>query len=317
MNLQAKDGSAIRGWLTLLRPPNLLTIPGDALAGFVLAWPMHTGHLPDLMAAIGAGLFFYMAGLVINDLADVAIDQRERPRRPLASGVVKLGAAKNAAAIFLGAGLILAGSRSMPLLAAGAGLGALILAYNLYAKKSRMGGALVMGLCRAGSVALGVVAGSSGALMNGEVLLTLVWWTAFIGSISWLAAREMTESPYGFDRWLPMLVVAGFGIAALVLSRQAEQQIMRGLLCIIFSAGICWQGGFLLGMKPYLPARDKKAVKTPRYPLAIGQLISAIIPMQAAAIVLHASEPWMLLAGLLVLLCWPLNRWQAKIFSAS
>lgn len=317
MNLQVKDRAVFPAWLALARPPNLLTVPGDALAGFVVAWPVHTGRLPDLMAAVGAGLFFYMAGLVINDLADMEVDQRERPHRPLASGAISRIAARNVAGFLLAGGLLLAGLQSMALLAAGTVLGGLVLFYNLMAKRNRLAGAVVMGLCRAGSVALGVMAAAPVGLIHPEVLATLAWWLLFIASVTWIAAREMSDQPYGNERWIPLLVVVAGAALFFIEGPRNETMTMRALLCLVFTSGIVWQACFLLGMKPHIPSRDRKAPKKPRYPHAIGQMISALIPMQAGVIVLHAVEPWMMLAGLLVLLAWPVNRWQAKIFAAS
>src|SRR5690242_3666498 len=74
----------IRTWLQLFRAPNLLTVPGDPLAGYLLA---SFGSVDDkLSLAIGASLSFYAGGLLLNDLADLPEDRRERPNRPLPSG---------------------------------------------------------------------------------------------------------------------------------------------------------------------------------------------------------------------------------------
>jgi 4-hydroxybenzoate polyprenyltransferase len=78
-----QNGSA---WLRLLRLPNLLTVPGDVLAGFLLA-PAAAGGAGSIrcLLAIPAGLLLYAAGLVLNDLFDYAEDLRDRPDRPLPS----------------------------------------------------------------------------------------------------------------------------------------------------------------------------------------------------------------------------------------
>src|SRR5438876_11164896 len=83
--------TSLRAWLQLFRVPNLFTVPGDPLAGFLLA----TGGRIDarVVFAILASLFLYAAGLAMNDLADFDEDRRERPKRPLASGAISRGAA--------------------------------------------------------------------------------------------------------------------------------------------------------------------------------------------------------------------------------
>ena len=82
-----------RAWISLLRPPNLPTVPGDSLAGWHLAGG--TG-VPAVIAAAGTALLFYLSGLILNDVADIEIDRRERPDRPLPSGRVGRGAALRA-----------------------------------------------------------------------------------------------------------------------------------------------------------------------------------------------------------------------------
>src|SRR5690349_4677009 len=83
--------SKARAWLQLFRAPNLLTVPGDPLAGFLIA----TGGNLDSRVAIAviASLCLYAAGLAMNDLADLTEDRRDRPNRPLASGAISKGAA--------------------------------------------------------------------------------------------------------------------------------------------------------------------------------------------------------------------------------
>src|SRR3990167_7037967 len=76
----------LKTWLQLFRAPNLLTVPGDPLAGFLLV----TGEMrTEAWTAMAASLCFYGAGLLANDLADFEIDRAERPERPLPSGRVK------------------------------------------------------------------------------------------------------------------------------------------------------------------------------------------------------------------------------------
>src|SRR3954447_23838104 len=79
--------SVVRVWLQLFRAPNLFTVPGDPLAGFLLANGSDLDR--SVVFAIVASLCFYAAGLLMNDLADEAEDLRERPNRPLPSGAVR------------------------------------------------------------------------------------------------------------------------------------------------------------------------------------------------------------------------------------
>jgi len=84
--------------------------------------------------------------------------------------------------------------------------------------------------------------------------------------------------------------------------------------------GICRQAGLALGLPGTSRSPSGRIVRRDTaivYPSAIGLLVSALIPMQAGVLILHAAEPWILLAALLVLLLWPVNRGLAKIIPAS
>ena len=94
------------------------------LAGFLIAsQAREVGPLPDAFWwALGAGLAFYAAGMVLNDVFDVALDRRERPERPLPSGTIAVG---TAAAV--GRGLLTVGSLCACLAAFGSGHAAVAL----------------------------------------------------------------------------------------------------------------------------------------------------------------------------------------------
>ena len=55
-------------WGRLLRLPNLLTVPGDILAGFLLAGSADAWDWAQLLLAIPAGLLLYAAGLVLYEM---------------------------------------------------------------------------------------------------------------------------------------------------------------------------------------------------------------------------------------------------------
>lgn len=302
MNVAGKD--RIRGWLELMRLPNLFTVPGDVLAGYVAAGAGLTAGLP---AAIVTALFLYAAGLVLNDLVDVDIDRLERPRRPLPSGRVGVRAARMLAGVLLGGALVVAGAHQLSLFMTAIMLGSLVFIYNVWAKRTRFAGAVVLGLCRAGSVALGVAAGGGFDFVQELPWVLMVWWMCYIAAVSWLAAREMKEGAYGWERWSPLVIImAGAGWLLFRVDAADSAMVSRAGFAFIFAALIAWQCGSRLILKA---ARH--------HPPTIGWLISAIIPMQAGVVVLLVREPWMLLAALLILFCWPLNRWLAKSWAAS
>src|SRR3954468_372622 len=146
--------SAVRVWLQLFRAPNLFTVPGDPLVGFLLANGSDVDR--SVVFAIIASLCFYAAGLLMNDLADEAEDLRERPSRPLPSRAVGRRSVWMVMALLCVAGFgALAAGRQPAVLAAGGGLLAAIALYNWVTKGWPVIGAINMGLCRSFSLMLG------------------------------------------------------------------------------------------------------------------------------------------------------------------
>lgn len=138
-----------QAWLELLRLPNLFTVPGDVIVGWVLMGMK--GRFPFL--AILASLSFYCVGLLLNDLFDVVIDAKERPRRPLPSKRVSKGGVL-CVSLFL-SGLALGLTAWADALPVGILLLGMILFYNLLAKRIPVVGVVVMGACRGLNILLG------------------------------------------------------------------------------------------------------------------------------------------------------------------
>ena len=146
----------IRKFLQLLRPPNLFTVPGDPLCGFLLA--SHGLWSWEIVPCVIVSLASYCAGLVINDLADFSEDLRDRPGRPLPSGAVSRRAAVALALFFICVALAAAAFVNTALLILTVLLLAEILWYNLLAKKNAFIAPIAMGLCRGLSVLIGAAA---------------------------------------------------------------------------------------------------------------------------------------------------------------
>jgi 4-hydroxybenzoate polyprenyltransferase len=153
-----RQNAGARAWLALLRAPNLLTVPGDPLAGALLAMADRGWNEAIPWAAAAASVFLYAAGLIDNDLADLDEDRRERPDRPLPSGAVGALAASFVRIILLAAGLGLAAFHGTNALFVAVTIGALMTAYNHGLKRVPVLGPLAMGACRGLSVLLGAAA---------------------------------------------------------------------------------------------------------------------------------------------------------------
>ena len=177
-------------WLRLLRLPNLLTVPGDILAGFLLVPRalVTPGDWAQLLLAIPAGLLLYAAGLILNDLFDYAVDLRDRPQRPLPSGKVYRESAAAAALVFLWIAAFLAAffdalSVAIPLILC-------IILYDTGLKRIAYVGPALMGACRAGNLLLGAAAAYEGVPTAPAPVAAAIGLGLYIAVVTHLARNE-------------------------------------------------------------------------------------------------------------------------------
>ncbi len=167
-----------------MRPANIVTALSDILAGLAIAgslisatWgfsadgPVSFGRmileqanmntlLPILLLLL-ATIGLYGGGVVLNDVFDAELDKKERPERPIPSGLIsKRSAAVFGTALLLGGVLAAAFVRRdtffsyTTLLAALIALGAVV--YDRWAKHHSWLGPLNMGFCRGCNLLLGI-----------------------------------------------------------------------------------------------------------------------------------------------------------------
>jgi 4-hydroxybenzoate polyprenyltransferase len=311
----------LRPWLQLLRAPNLFTVPGDPLAGFLL---VSGGHVDArLLVAILASLCFYSHGLLLNDLADFAEDLRDRPKRPLPSGAVRVPAVWIAAVLLAVVALLLGLAISLPVLLLGVTLLGAVILYNLWSKKIAIFGALNMGLCRGLSLLLGASsavpapaggwhAGDLGRVLGALpplVIIAAAGLTLYIAAVTNLARIETLPDPPESPRALPfyalIAVIVPFFIAAL---DRAHPLAAANLWLYLVSAYTLY-AGFKIHSK-------LTRSSTSPIPPTIGQLIRLLLPLQAVFCIASRSVAGgIAAAGLIVL--WPVSRTVSKRFYAS
>ncbi|WP_367126358.1 SCO3242 family prenyltransferase [Streptomyces phytohabitans] len=138
----------------MLRVSALFTVPGDALAGAAAA-----SRAPNrgTLAAVGASLCLYEAGMALNDWADRHIDAVERPERPLPSGRISPPEALAAAAALTAAGLGCAAAAGRAAFGTATVLAGAVWAYDLGLKHTPAGPA-AMAAARSLDLLLGAVA---------------------------------------------------------------------------------------------------------------------------------------------------------------
>jgi 4-hydroxybenzoate polyprenyltransferase len=311
----------LRSWLQLLRAPNLFTVPGDPLAGFLLA----SGGRVDarLALAILASLCFYSHGLVLNDLADLDEDRRDRPKRPLPSGAVSPPTAWIAAVLLALAALLFCLAINTPVLILGVVLLGSVILYNLWSKKVAVVGALNMGLCRGLSLILGASAavstpaegwhaGDLGRVLAALPILGLaaaVGLTLYIAAVTNLARIETLPDPPESPRALPFYALIAVVLPFFIAAIDRSHPLSTANLWLYLVSAYTLYAGFKVHSK-------LTRSSTSPIPPMIGQLIRLLLPLQAAFCIASRSiTGGIAAAGLIVL--WPVSRTVSKRFYAS
>ena len=306
----------IRTWLQLFRVPNLLTVPGDPIAGYLLA--SFGVAEQKLLFAVGASFCFYAGGLLLNDLADLPEDRRERPRRPLPSGAASVSVVAAVLALLFALGLWLCWKVDRVTLATGGALIVAIAAYNCGNKRVPILGALNMGLCRGLSMLLGVTAVPHGDLTYrllaagrlNQVLIPVAITTAYIAAITSLARFETHKLIPRIPKWLPSLVL--FLGAFAFLRRLDDSGLISSTPLFVIAIAGAVQVALRLERDPATPV-----------PAEIGKLIRVLLLLQSAycasvaALGAFFGNSLGYTATVVLLALWPLSRLLSRWFYAS
>ncbi len=78
----------IKNYLTLVRFPNLFTLPSNVFAGYFSSHTHDVIETNTIILLILISTCLYAAGVIFNDVADRQTDRRERPNRPIPSGKI-------------------------------------------------------------------------------------------------------------------------------------------------------------------------------------------------------------------------------------
>jgi 4-hydroxybenzoate polyprenyltransferase len=289
VNHSAKQPSAWRAYLALLRPPNLVTAVADVLAGYAVAG---LGHHDALAWLIVATVCLYGGGVVLNDFFDRRLDARERPERPIPSGRV---AAAHAAALggsLLAVGVVAAACASRQAGAIALGIAGLAAIYDAWGKHHPVLGPLNIASCRALNLLLGV------ALV--PAALTTFWMVAlipfaYISGVTVLSRGEVhggRRAPATFA----LLVVAGV-VVALAFMAVGARAVVGGLLAIAFAGRV---------LPAFWRARQDPSPMAIRFAVRTGVLSLLLLDATIAAV--YAGAPIALVILALAPIAWLLAR---------
>jgi 4-hydroxybenzoate polyprenyltransferase len=147
----------IMPWLRLLRVPKLFMSMGDPLAGACLAAVMTRAELPfwTLLDVCFCSIVLTAFGMIQNDWCDLVSDRRAHPGRPLPMRQIPILAAAIVALACVIVAICLAAISGHRVFLMAVIMIVVISAYNFSIKKTLVGSAVGMGICRALNVMLG------------------------------------------------------------------------------------------------------------------------------------------------------------------
>jgi 4-hydroxybenzoate polyprenyltransferase len=181
-----------------MRAPNVFTAFADiamtACVGIAVLTAVTAEYVQTILLLAVASGCLYFAGMVWNDVFDLAEDKRDRPFRPLPSGRISLRSAA-----FLATFLTLAGI-GLAVLASAIGLGialaCAVLLYDSWLKRTPIG-PIAMASCRFLNVLLGLSAIPEANLSDGLRVHIAGVVGIYIVGVTWFARTEAAAS----SRW--------------------------------------------------------------------------------------------------------------------
>ena len=326
--------SGFKAWVTLFRLPNLFTIPGDVVVGYlaaetlldksdlVLGYSVMGGQFANIafIPALISILSIYCYGLVSNDLADFREDSIDRPDRPLPSGGVSVKSARFAAVTLLLVGLFAARLANSQVFVLACALILLITNYNFLLKRIPMIGAATLALCRVFALGAGFLAcgiGFNFANLPPYLVVVCATWAIFIFSVS-VSARSETEPSHisDFDRkitlfipylqlfWILSAMVVGGGAVAIAAAGEFPPVVILALSFALAFAFIATRGALALASRTSTPEVAQRSV---------GSLIRGLIFLQASACA-FLGYPY---AAAVVALLWIPAKFASRAFRGS
>ena len=294
---------ALKPYLQLMRPANIVTAVSDILAGvaiallFVVDGPMALDW-PALVALILATIGLYGGGVVFNDVFDADLDARERPERPLPSGRASMRGAIGLGSVLFVGGVAAAWSVGTSAGSIAVAIVLMCLMYDKWAKHYPVAGPLAMGLCRGLNLLLGI--------SYSLIALNEVWFLAIVPVIYIAAVTTISRGEVHGGQRMPLFFSA-VGYAVVV--------------GCIAAFGLYYDGGILeVGMLlPFACFVFPPLVKAMRT-LAAGDIRKSVKHGVIGLIFLNAA--WAAAAGMwalapVVLLLFPLSIWMARLFAVT
>ena len=233
-------GAVLQGYLRLLRPANLPTAAADVLAGAAIGgavsataiWELEVSwSVLSLLAA--ASMSLYAGGVVLNDYFDAGIDKRERPERPIPSGIITKRNALIFGLIWLVIGIALAALVHREAMIIALALVFFILLYDGLMKNWPFPGALTMGICRGLNLLLGISV--LGDFSQANLIVIPV---VYIFAITWISRGEVGGNNRNAILGAAFLYVCVILSVFYVAKEQGRLGWESGIFLMVFAAAI-------------------------------------------------------------------------------
>jgi 4-hydroxybenzoate polyprenyltransferase len=277
-----------QGYITLLRPANVVTALADVLAGYALAGLQNPQALPWLLLSTAS---LYAGGIVLNDFFDRNLDRIERPERPIPAGRVRPAGAALLGGLLLAVGVIAGAQATRAAAVMALAIAGFVLLYDVWGKRHPLVGPVNMGLCRALNLLLGAAAVPSALAIRWPIaLIPLI----YIASVTALSRGEVHG---GRKRSAAIALVslsaALLGLAMLVVRAD------RPLVPLLVLGFLAWRvlPAFLAARRSLEPERIRHAVRRGVLSLVlVNAVIGAVYAGAGYAALILATA---LIAGLL------------------
>lgn len=289
----------LKPWIQIIRPSNVLTAISDVLAGVAIACLFLHHDLPEvnnLILITISSMLLYTGGIVFNDVFDAALDQVERPERPIPSGRIKKSSAAILGAVAFAIGCALAFLVNVSAFSISLAIVLMCLLYNAKAKHHFIAGPIVMGTCRGLNLLLGM------ALLPASLEY---WYIAIVPIIYIASVTNISRGEVYGNNKTAMLVSIGL-YAMVILTLLYFTFVSKNYLAIIFILffTIMIARPLFKALKSLDPMDVRKAVK-------FGVL--ALILMNASWIAI--SGFWILALAVCAIL--PISIYLAKKFAVT
>ena len=181
----------LKAFFELTRVPSVFSAMSNVYAGYLIAGGLFPSK--GMILGMAASALFIMAGMALNDVADVEEDKKTRGNRPIPSGRISMATAKAIVYGLFSGGVILILLAQPRTLIMAMLLIFSICMYNLVAKKNKSG-PFFMALCRVLNLMLGVSIGMGttglGGFFSMEIIRCLMLLGAYIILIIYIAKDE-------------------------------------------------------------------------------------------------------------------------------